>query len=95
MSPDWATLNLLAVVGPDVVEPRAVLFLVALGVVHPAPGLELARVDPDEREVAVLVVGDLEDEPAERFVGAGLRNDLGPPLGVVADDGGRSSELGR
>ena len=33
------------------------------------------------------VVGDLEDEAAERLVGAGLAGDLGPFLGVVADDG--------
>ena len=86
MSPAIGLLDLLAVVGADVVEPRADLLLVLAGVVDAAAGLERARVDADERQVAVGVVGDLEDQPAERLVGVGLAGDLGPLLGVVADD---------
>ncbi len=88
-------LDLLAVVGPDVVEPRADLFLVLAGVIDPGARLEPARVDPHEREVAVGVVGDLEHQPAERFVGAGLAGDLGPLLGMVADDRGAIERAGQ
>ena len=35
----------------------------------------------------MLVVGDLEDEAAEGPLGVGLAFELGPLLGVVADDG--------
>ena len=87
MSPARRFLDLLAFVGADVIEPRAVLLLVLARVVDARlPGLELSRVDPDEREVAVGVVGDLEDQAAERLVGAGLAGELGSLFGVVADD---------
>ncbi len=88
-------LDLLAVVGPDVVEPRADLLLVLARVVDAAARLEPARVDPHEREVAVGVVGDLEHQPAKRLVGAGLAGDLGPFLGMVADDGGLVERAGQ
>ena len=70
ISPASASVDLLAIVGPDVVKPRAVFLLVLAGVIHAAAGLEPARVDPDEREVAVGIAGDLEDQPAERLVRA-------------------------
>ncbi len=78
--------DLLAIISADVIEPRAVLFLVLAGVVHPGAGLETARVDPHEREVAVGVVGDLENQAGEWLIGAGLACQLGSFLGVVADD---------
>ena len=37
--------DLLAVIGPDVIQPRAILLLVFARVIHPAPRLEPARVD--------------------------------------------------
>src|ERR1017187_6248001 len=80
--------DLLAIVGPDVVEPRTDFLLVLARIVNPAARLEPARVDPHEREVAVRVAGDLEDKPAERFVGARLTRDLCPLLGMMARDGG-------
>ena len=86
MSPVPASVDLLAVVGADVIESRAVFLLVLAWVVGPGAGLEAARVDPHEREVAVGVVGDLEDQAAERLVRAGLADQLGSLLGVVADD---------
>ena len=86
MSPADRLLDLLAVVGADVVEPRAVLLLVAAGVVGAAARLQLARIDADEGEVAVGVVGDLEDQAAEGLVGARPARDLGPLLGVVPHD---------
>ena len=87
-------LNLLAVIGPDVVEPRADFFLVFAGVIHAAARLEPARVNPHERQVAVGVVGDLENQPAKRLVGVGLAGDLGSFFGMVADDRGLVERAG-
>ena len=92
-----ALLDLHAFIGPDVIKTRADFLLVATRVVDPATGLHHAGVDPDEREVAVGIVGDLEDEAAERLGDVRLADDLGPLFRVVADDrrAGPSGSAGR
>src|SRR5512138_2735299 len=81
-------LDLLALVRVHLEEAADALLLVLRRVEDVGPGLELPRVDPEEREVPhVRVVHDLEREGGERLgIGGGAR-DLNA-LRVHALDGG-------
>ena len=67
--------HLLAAVGLHVPELGDVLLFLLERVPGPAPRLERAGIDPHEREVAVLLGEDLEDETAEGLGGVGPAGD--------------------
>ena len=90
-------LDLLAVIGVHL-EDAADALLLALGRVQDVrTGLERARVDPEERELADERVGrDLEGERAERLAVVGRPDDLGAAAcGSRPIIGGTSSGDGR
>ena len=77
--------ELLALVGVHAQDAADALALVARRVEHHRAARDLARVDAEEREVAVRVVDDLERERGERLVVGGLALDLRLVLLVRVD----------